>query len=239
MNKYKVVIIDDERLAREEIKRYLLDYGEFSVVGEANHADEGKRLIETKRPHLIFLDIQMPEKTGFDLLSELTTTPEVVFTTAYSEYATQAFEVNALDYLVKPIREERFLKSLDKVKKELSKYKKERPEFLMHHKIFIKNGESCFFIPLTDIRYIESLENYARLHFQEKKALIKKSLNAIEEKLDSTVFFRINRSQIININFIKDIFPGFKGRLKLVLDTGETFEVSSRQSIRFKNWNSL
>lgn len=239
MNKYKVVIIDDERLAREEIKRYLVNHSEFNIVGEANHADEGKKLVETKKPHLIFLDIKMPEKSGFDLLDELTTIPEVVFTTAYSEYATKAFDVNALDYLVKPIREERFIRAIEKVKKELTNLKGKQSGFSAHQKIFIKDGEKCFFIPLKDIRYIESLENYARLHFNENKAMIKKSLNSIEEKLDSTVFFRINRNQIININFINDIIPGFKGKLKIAFESGETFEVSSRQSVRFKNWNSL
>lgn len=109
----------------------------------------------------------------------------------------------------------------------------------MHHKIFIKDGERCYFIPLTDIRYIESLENYARFHFKGDKAMVKKSLNNIEERLDPTIFFRINRSQIININFIKEILPGFKNKLKIVLNTGESFDVSSRQSMRFKNWNSL
>ena len=239
MNKYNVIIVDDERLAREEVKRHLASHSEFKIVGEASNANDAKELIEAKQPHLIFLDIRMPEKSGFDLLDELTTIPEVVFTTAYSEYATKAFEVDALDYLVKPIREERFSKSIDKVKKELSKIKESRSPFSMNHKIFIKDGERCYFIPLTDIRYIESLENYARLHFKGGKAMIKKSLNSIEEKLDATVFFRINRSQIININFIKGIQPSFNNRLKIVLDTDETFDVSSRQSVRFKNWNSL
>lgn len=181
----------------------------------------------------------MPEKSGFDLLDELTTVPEIVFTTAYSEYAAKAFEVNALDYLVKPIREERFTKSMEKVKQELLKTSKTRSDFSMHHKIFIKDGEKCFFIPLTDIRYIESLDNYARLHFNNDKAIIKKSLNAIEKKLDPTYFFRINRKQIINVQYIKKVYPHFSSRLKVVLDTDEVFEVSSRQSVRFKNWNSL
>ena len=239
MDKYKVIIIDDERLAREELKRYLLKHIEFEIVGEASHADEAKQLIATKNPHLIFLDIQMPQKSGFDLLDELTFIPEIVFTTAYSEYAATAFEVNALDYLVKPIREERFSKSIERVKKELSKTKQKRLTFSKHHKIFIKAGETCHFIPLADIRYIESLENYARFYFNTNSAMLKKSLNAIEEKLDPTVFFRINRSQIININFIKEIHPHFNNRLKIGFETGETSEVSSRQSARFKNWNSI
>lgn len=239
MEKYNIIIIDDERLAREEVKRCLLNYPEFTIVGEADNADDGKQLIETKNPHLVFLDIQMPEKSGFDLLDELTTVPEIVFTTAYSEYAAKAFEVNASDYLVKPIREERFAKSMEKVKEELHKTSQTRSEFAMHHKIFIKDGEQCHFIPLADIRYIESLENYARLHFNGQKAMIKQSLNVIEKKLDTTVFFRINRKEIINVQHIKKVYPHFNNRLKIVLNTDETFEVSSRQSVRFKNWNSL
>ncbi|WP_417874131.1 LytR/AlgR family response regulator transcription factor [Xanthomarina gelatinilytica] len=239
MGKYKVIIIDDERLAREEVKRYLNLLPEFEIVGEADNADNGKALIEAKRPHLIFLDIQMPEKTGFDLLNELTIVPEIVFTTAYTEYATKAFDVNALDYLVKPIREERFLKSIKKVKEELSKTQPKRITFSIQHKIFIKDGIKCHFIPLSDIRYIESLENYARFHFNGNRAMLKQSLNTIEKKLDATVFFRINRSQIINTQYIKDVFPHLKNRLKIVFTTGETFDVSSRQSVRFKNWNSL
>lgn len=239
MNTYKVVVIDDERLAREEIKRHLVDHPEFRLVGEASHANEGLKLIEAQIPHLIFLDIQMPEKSGFDLLDELSTIPEVVFSTAYSEYAAKAFDINALDYLVKPIREERFSKSMEKVRKELANIHETRSAFSMHHKIFIKDGEKCHFIPIADIQYIESLENYVRFHFNGNKAVMKKSLNRIEEKLDPSVFFRINRSQIINVNFISEIYPAFNNRLKIVLTSGEAFEVSSRKSVQFKNWNSL
>ncbi len=238
-NKYKVVIIDDERLARAEIKRHLFEYPEFDVIGEASHADEGIRVIEAEKPHLIYLDIQMPKKSGFDLLEDLTMVPKVVFTTAYAEYAAKAFDINALDYLVKPIRKERFSISIDKVRREFSQQNGPPLEFLVHHKIFIKDGEKCHFIPLSDVRYIESMENYARFHFNRNNAMIKKSLNNIEEKLDQRVFFRINRSYIVNTNYISEIHPSFNNRLKLVLETGETFEVSSRQSVRFKNWNSL
>ena len=109
----------------------------------------------------------------------------------------------------------------------------------MHRKIFIKDGEKCYFIPLSEIHFIESLENYARLYFGDQKAMIKRSLNLIEEKLDSTVFFRINRSQIINTQYIKEIHPYFNNKLQITLTTGEKLEASSRQSVKFKNWNSL
>lgn len=240
MKTYKAVIIDDERLAREEVKRALKKYPEFIVVGEANNVDAAIKLIADEDPDLLFLDIHMPEKSGFDLLEELTTVPEVVFTTAYDQYAVKAFELNALDYLVKPLREERFAKTIEKVKQELAEKAKVSQDVLpMHKKIFIKDGESCYFIPISDIYYIESMENYARLYFGDKKAMIKRSLNLLEKKLDTTVFFRANRSQIINTHFIKEIHPHFNNKLHIILISGEKIEVSSRQSVKFKNWNSL
>lgn len=239
MKSYKTIIIDDERLAREEVKRALSNYPEFVVLGEAANVDEAIVLIEKEHPDLIFLDIHMPEKSGFDLLEELTVVPEVVFTTAYDQYAVKAFEVNAIDYLVKPLRDERFGVSIEKVKATFLKREAKRDALPMHHKIFIKDGEKCFFIPLTDIRLIQSMDNYARLFFGEEKAMIKRSLNLLAEKLDPTVFFRINRSQIINTQYIQEIHPHFNGKLHITLTSGESLEVSSRQSAKFKNWNSL
>lgn len=240
MKTIKTIIIDDERLAREEVKRALEMHQEFKIIGEASHVDEAITLIEELKPDVLFLDIHMPGKSGFDLLEELTILPEVVFTTAYDQYAVKAFELNALDYLVKPLRDERFSKTIEKVKVELAKKEEIKADVLpMHRKIFIKDGENCHFIPLSEIYFIESLENYARLYFGDKKAMIKRSLNLLEEKLDSTVFFRINRSQIINTQYIKEIHPYFNNKLQITLTTGETLEVSSRQSAKFKNWNSL
>ncbi|MGK0447932.1 MAG: two-component system LytT family response regulator [Polaribacter sp.] len=240
MKRYKTIIIDDERLAREEVKRALEKHQEFEIIGEASHVDEAITLIEALKPDILFLDIHMPGKSGFDLLEELTNVPDVVFTTAYDEYAVKAFEMNALDYLVKPLRDERFSKTIEKVKIELSKRITLEPTTLpMHQKIFIKDGEKCHFIPLTDIHFIESLENYARLYFGSNKAMIKRSLNLLAEKLDPKVFFRINRSQMINIHYIKEIHPYFNNKLQITLTTGEILEVSSRQSVKFKNWNSL
>jgi two-component system LytT family response regulator len=240
MKIFKTVIIDDERLAREEVKRALKNYPEFEVIGEASHVDEAKSLIEASNPDIIFLDIHMPGKSGFDLLEELSTVPEVVFTTAYDQYAVKAFELNALDYLVKPLRDERFSKTIAKVKSELTKKEEVKADVLpMNRKIFIKDGEKCYFIPLSQIHFIESLDNYARLYFGNQKAMIKRSLNLLEEKLDSRVFFRVNRSQIINIHYIREIHPHFNNTLEITLTTGEKIAVSSRQSVKFKYWNSL
>lgn len=239
MSTYKTVIIDDERLARVEVKRALERYPDFEVIGESNNVDKAKILIENTNPDIIFLDIHMPKKSGFDLLEELGTVPEVVFTTAYDQYAVKAFEVNALDYIVKPIRDERFAKTINKIKKELEKKEQEEEPFLLHRKIFIKDGDNCYFIPLPSISLIESVENYAQLHFDGKTTMIKRSLNLLEKKLDPSIFFRINRSQIINTEYITEIHPYFNNKLKIKLSTGKTLEISNRQTAKFKKWNSL
>ena len=240
MSLYKVIVIDDERLARTEVRRALEAYSKFEIVGEAGNVDEAIKIINTEQPDVLFLDIQMPGKTGFDLLEELGAVPEVVFTTAYDQYAVKAFEVNALDYLVKPLREERFNKTMEKVERRLLKSKESnRNPISIHHKIFIKDGEKCHFIPLSHISLIESLENYARLYFKDEKVMVKRSLNSLEEKLDPKIFFRINRSQIINTEYIEKIHPYFNNKLQITLITGEVLEVSNRQSVKFKRRNSI
>ncbi|MCR9229287.1 MAG: LytTR family DNA-binding domain-containing protein [Flavobacteriaceae bacterium] len=240
MKNYKTLIVDDERLAREEVRRALGSYPDFTIVGEANNVEVAIELIEKEQPDIIFLDIHMPGKSGFDLLDELGTVPEVVFTTAYDQYAVQAFEVNALDYLVKPLREERFSKTIEKVKLELKKQEEQQKVPLAkHQKIFIKDGEKVYFIALAEVILIESVDNYARLYFGDQKSMIKRSLNQLEEKLDPNTFFRANRGQIINTEHIKEIQPYFNNKLRLVLATGAIVDLSSRQSVKFKKRNSL
>lgn len=240
MNTYKTLIVDDERLAREEVRRALKGYPEFCIVGEAHNVEVAIGLIEAEQPDILFLDIHMPGKSGFDLLDELGTVPEVIFTTAYDQYAVKAFEVNALDYLVKPLREERFAKAIEKVKMELEKkVEVQQAPVASHQKIFVKDGEKVHFITLGDISLIESMDNYAQLHFDNKKTMIKRSLNLLEKKLDPSVFFRANRSQIINTEYIKEIQPDFNNKIRIVLTTGKTIEVSGRQSVLFKKLKSL
>ena len=239
MRKIKVIIVDDERLSREELKRALEPHEDFVLVGEAGNADEAKSLIEAKMPDLIFLDIQMPEKSGFDLLESLDNAPAVLFTTAYNEYAVQAFEVNALDYLMKPIREERFAKAIEKIRNTLSGKYSLGDVAVKDRKIFIKDGEKRFFIQLDEIYLIESLENYTRLFFQDKKALQRRSLRQWEEMLDANVFFRINRTEIINLNHIREVNRTVSGKLEVKLKTGELLEVSNRQAVKFKNLNGI
>jgi len=239
MKKIKVIIVDDERLAREEVKRALKNYEDFVLIGEAENADDAKILIESKMPDLIFLDIQMPEKSGFDLLESLENVPNVLFITAYDQYAIQAFEVNALDYLMKPIREERFAKAIQKIRDTIQQRSFVNEIIAKDRKIFIKDGEKRFFIQLDEIYLIESLENYTRLFFQDKKAFQRRSLRQWEEILDENIFFRINRTEIINIKYIEAINTTDSGRLEVKLKTGELLEVSNRQSVKFKNRNGI
>ncbi|SHF89451.1 LytR/AlgR family response regulator transcription factor [Chryseobacterium sp. OV279] len=239
MKKIKVIIVDDERLSREELKKTLKMYDDFVLIGEAENADDAKHLIETEMPDLLFLDIQMPEKSGFDLLESLDHVPAVLFVTAYDQYAVQAFEVNALDYLMKPIREERFAKAIEKIRDAVNQKSSLNNGVTKDRKIFIKDGEKRFFIQLGDIYLIESLENYTRLFFQGKKALQRRSLRQWEEMLDENIFFRINRTEIINIEYIQEVKQITGGRLEVKLKTGELLEVSNRQSVKFRNINKI
>jgi len=235
MKKIRVIVIDDERSSREELKRMLKDYPDFEIAGEARNADEAKEQIEAKHPDLIFLDIQMPEKNGFELLESLNEVPAVLFTTAFSQYAVQAFEANALDYLVKPIRDERFARAIEKVRNSIGKKFLAGKTFANDRQIFIKDGGKCFFVWLSEIFLIESLDNYSKLFFLDKKVVLKRSLRQWEEMLGSDFFFRINRTQLVNIFYVQGIQPSSNGRLKLSLKTGQLLEVSSRQSTRFKS----
>jgi len=244
----KAIIIDDERLARNELRKLLSDYPEIEVVAEAANAGEGIQRIEELQPDLIFLDIQMPGKTGFDMLAELERAPEVIFTTAYDEYALRAFEVNALDYLLKPIEPKRLadaIQKLDQVedRSDMSISAEgqaiNRGSLGENDQVFVKDGERCWFVKLSDIRLFESVGNYAKVFFGTNKPLILKSLNALEERLDTRLFFRANRKHIVNLRMIEKVEPYFNGGLLLELRGGEKIEVSRRQAVRFKEMMSL
>lgn len=239
MKTMKVLIIDDERSAREEVKRALAAYPLFEVVGEAQNAEEARAEIAHKKPELIFLDIRMPGESGFELLASLAEVPEVIFTTAFDQYAVKAFEINALDYLMKPIREERFALAIARLT-EKRKSKDAKKEILNANRtIFIKDGERCHFVKLSEVYLIESMDNYARLYFGDQRAFLKTSLNQLTEKLDEAVFFRISRTHVVNLNYIKEIFPMPKGKLRIGLTTGEILDVSDRQSVKFKLINGV
>lgn len=243
----KAIIIDDERLARAELRKLLQEFPEIEIVDEAANADEGLQKIESHNPDLIFLDIQMPGKTGFDMLSELDHAPQVIFTTAYDEYALKAFEVNALDYLLKPVEPRRLADAVEKLKRsggsglaeKTNHYSEPSTVLSENDQVFVKDGERCWFVKLSDVRLFESVGNYAKVFFGNNKPLILKSLNALEERLDDKVFFRANRKHIVNLRMIEKIEPYFNGGLLLELKGGEKIEVSRRQTVKFKEMMSL
>ncbi|MGJ3236628.1 LytR/AlgR family response regulator transcription factor [Marivirga sp.] len=238
----KVLIIDDERLARKELSTLLAEYKDIEILGEAANADEAEEMIDKLNPDLIFLDIQMPGKTGFELLESLEKTPKVIFTTAYDEYALKAFEFNALDYLLKPIEPKRLTESINKIRKEVEaqvERQKTGNQLTVNDQVFVKDGDNCWFVRLKDVRLFESDGNYIKVYFDKNKPMIHKSLNALDEKLDNKHFFRVSRKHIINLEWIDEIETWFNGGLMVKLKGGDKVEVSRRQATKFKDLMSL
>lgn len=244
----KTLIIDDERLARIELRRLLQDFPKIDIIGEAANADEALQLIEELDPELLFLDIQMPGKNGFELLTSLKgSAPDVIFTTAFDEYAIKAFEFNALDYLLKPIDTERLKEAISRIEDNQpqseanDKTEAARTEKILGQddQVFVKDGDRCWFVKLSKVRLFESMGNYVRLYFDDQKPLVLKSLNSLEERLDAQTFFRANRKHIINLAWVDKIEPWFSGGLLVTLQGGDKIEISRRQTIRFKELMSL
>lgn len=241
----RALIIDDERLARKELTNLLQEFQEIEIIGEAANAEEAQEKISSLKPDLLFLDIQMPGKTGFELLEDLEAVPEVVFTTAYDEYALKAFDFNALDYLLKPIEPNRLKETVQKL---LAKEKKDKAE--LHEqvdekklgpqdRVFVKDSDKCWFVKLENVRLFESDGNYIKIYFDNQKPMIHKSLNALDEKLDDRFFFRASRKHVINLTWVESIESWFNGGLMVVLRGGDKVEVSRRQAARFKEKMSL
>lgn len=240
----KALLIDDERLARQELKSLLAAYSEIQVVGEANNAEAAIESIKQLKPDVIFLDIQMPGKNGFELLEEISGLPEVVFVTAYDEYAIRAFEVNALDYLLKPVQPNRLAETVKKIlNKDASgvpETKVEQTQMLSDNdQVFVKDGEKCWFVKLSDIRLFESEGNYVRVHFEKNRPLILRSLNNLDERLNNRTFFRASRKHIINLKWVESIENWFNGGLMVKLRGGEQVEISRRQAAKLKDMMSL
>ncbi|MDT0540568.1 LytTR family DNA-binding domain-containing protein [Croceitalea sp. P059] len=236
----KAVIVEDSRLARNELKQLLKAHTDIELIGEAENVDAGFELIQKENPDLLFLDINMPEKDGFELLEMLDEVPITIFTTAFDEYAIKSFEYNALDYLLKPINEKRFALAIEKVKAKLEGNEVEEGNNTVkrlseNSQIFIKDGEKCWLVKIGSISHFEIVGNYTRVFFEDQKPMLYKSLNQVEDKLPTESFFRVNRQQIINTNFIGNVVPWFNGKLKLTMKNGEEVEVSRRQSYLFKD----
>jgi len=225
------LIVDDERLARLELRRLLAAHPDVEIAGEARHAEEALELIPKLNPDLLFLDIQMPGMTGFELLERLEDVPQVIFTTAYDSYAIQAFEVNALDYLLKPIAPPRLAAALAKVRP--------APKPGRLGRVFIRDGDRCWIVRVPDIFLLESEGNYTRVWFAAERPLIRRSLNALEADLDADEFFRSSRKQIINLKWIDKVDLDPAGGLLVTMRGGHTVEMSRRQSARFRDRMSL
>jgi two-component system LytT family response regulator len=255
----KALIVDDERLARSELRRLLRRHPEIEIVGEAANCLQARKALEDLEPDLLFLDVQMPGETGFDLLASLDAVPLVVFTTAYDEYALRAFEVNALDYLVKPIEPRRLASTVSRLLArgapgvhepvdadgsrpsaplEAAAGMRSRP-LSERHRVFVSEGERCWLVELGEIRLFEAAGNATRAFFGKERPLINRSLNQLQERLDGRLFFRANRHQIVNVKAVRGIRPWFGGRLLAEIEGGQEVTLSRRRARAFRELMSV
>jgi len=234
------VIIEDSRLARKELKEMLGQYDHVEVIGEADSGDKAIELIKLLNPDLIFLDIHLPGKNGFEVLEELDSVPAVIFTTAFDAYALRSFDFNTLDYLLKPIAPERLKIALQKAEHLLVKTERNTSEKLgIMDRIFVKDRNQAWFVTLAKIRIFEAYGNYTRIYFDEHNPLILKTLQQIYESVDDQVFIRANRQQLVNTQFITAIETLSGNRLQLTLSTNEKVTVSRRQTAKVKAYYLL
>jgi two-component system LytT family response regulator len=239
----KALLIDDERLARSELRRLLGPFSWVKVAGEAANAKQAREQMAALKPDLLFLDVQMPGETGMDLLESLEPpVPHVIFTTAYDEFAVKAFELNAIDYLLKPVDPVRLAAAVERLPSSKGPGKaKPAPAGRLDgkDKVFVREGERCWFVEVGQIRLLESEGNYTRVHFGDAQPQLFRSLNAMEERLDPRNFFRANRRQIINTAWIDGIEPWFSSGLLVRLKGGAKVELSRRQAQEFRERMSL
>jgi two-component system LytT family response regulator len=221
----RALVVDDEPLARRELGRLLAAFPAVQVVGEAGNIDEARERIEALTPDVVFLDIQMPGGTGFDLLAQLDRLPRIVFTTAY-------------DYLLKPVEPERLATAIRKIQESSPRVAATAGTAPLEQ-LFIKDGPRCWFVPLRQVSLLTSEGNYVRLHWGQERPLLGRSLSSIEQKLDPRQFFRANRAQIINLEFIQQVEAGEGGRLYVQLRDGPEIEVSRRQAREFKERTTI
>jgi len=232
----RTLLVDDERLARDGLRRLLKPHGDVVVIGEAQNAQEASQKIQRLEPDLVFLDIEMPRQNGLQLLENLEDVPLVVFTTAYHEYAVRAFDLSAVDFLVKPIVPERLTAAINKVRKAFAAA---GSELHRRRQVFLRDGKRCWIVKVEDIRVLESVGNYTRVHFQDNSPLICKSLNALEHQLDPTLFFRASRSHIVNLHEVKSLDEESQGGLVATLAGGYEVTMTRRRSRKLRELLSL
>ncbi|WP_246058410.1 LytR/AlgR family response regulator transcription factor [Litorilituus lipolyticus] len=233
------IIVEDSRLARLELKSQLEKIPYVHCVAEAENIEKALTLYQEHKPDLVFLDIDLPDGNGFDFLTQLEHAPYVIFTTAFQEYALQAFEQDAIDYLLKPYTQKRLNQACEKVKlitQRNTNQNSDLSESLMTlaSQFFVKDGKQCWLIKLEQVERFESMGNYTRVYFADKKPMIYKTLAQIEARLPKDSFFRISRQNIVQLNTINNIETCSTGGLELTLNSGAIVEVSRRQSSVFK-----
>lgn len=227
----KTLVVDDEPLARRELRRLLAATPWVRVVGEAANVDEAEERIASLAPGLLLLDIQMPGGSGFDLLARLDHVPQVIFTTAYDQHAVRAFEVSALDYLLKPVDPTRLALALERVRRpEATATDEPAAAQAPLERVFIRDGADCWLVRLEEVRLLASEGNYVRLHWGARTPMLARSLVGLEPRLDPRRFFRANRHQILHLDFVESIDQGVGGRLHVQLRGGPEVEVSRRQA---------
>jgi two-component system LytT family response regulator len=245
----KAIVVEDSRLARDGLVRMLAEFKEIEVVGAAEDVSAALTLIDQRQPDIIFLDIHMPEQNGFELLAQMTYQAKIIFTTAYAEYAVQAFEHNSVDYLLKPISRDRLAKAISKLTtKHLSantaqmndEYQQSNePVLALNSRIFVKDNDQCHLIEIANIDYIESCKNYVQVYFEQKKAFVKKTLNHVETRLPQELFFRVNRQFIINLQSVVTIVETLNDGYELTMTDGRSIEISRRNTVKLKALLSL
>ncbi|MHC1739412.1 MAG: LytR/AlgR family response regulator transcription factor [Ignavibacteriaceae bacterium] len=241
------IIVDDESLAREIIKKYLLGFPEISLVAECSNGFEGVKAINELKPDLLFLDIQMPKLTGFELLELLDAPPLIIFTTAFDQFAIKAFEVNAVDYLLKPFSKERFAEAVTKASAALNKNEAQPLDELIDYtvseksfinKIIIKENSRIFIYPVGEIVSIEAQDDYVMIYTLSSRHLKQKTMKFYEDKLDPSQFIRIHRSHIVNTGMIKNLELFEKDSYRLVLTNNSVLPVSKSGIKKLKQFIS-
>jgi two-component system LytT family response regulator len=231
MKPLRVLIVDDTRLARQELRTLLAAWPDVECIGEADDVPAAREAIGRLRPDVVLLDVQMPSGTGFDVLDGLERAPQVIFTTAYDQYALRGFEANALDYLLKPVQAERLGVALAKARAQQPPVDDgPRPVLRADDQVFLRDGERCWFVPLAQISRIEVDGNYARVYFRGERAMLARSLASLESRLDPALFFRANRNALVNLRMVQAVDLSIGDGYVLMLRDGAEVEVSRRQA---------
>jgi len=236
INKTTCLIIDDEKLARDLLREYLESFDQIEILGECAKGTEAVEKIDKLKPDLVFLDVQMPGMTGFDVLEEIDHDPYVIFTTAYDQYAIKAFEKNAVDYLLKPMDEDRFRLAVNRALKRKKQEQNNLEELLLSIRgegkssyethIFVQKSEKLFNLPVEEIIFLEASGDYTIITTKTDQFVSSSGIGKLEEILSPEIFIRVHRSTIINLNFLKEIERHFNGGMVVKMQNGKSFPVS-------------